>query len=184
METAFTGGFFEYAQILIVALFLYVLIFAMLKKVAVFDDVKVNSFIALLAAIIVSFSGVVTYVVSYAVHWFAILFIVIFMVILLMLFLGIKFEDITSLVSPKVAAGVFVGLFLIVLVPGFFAVTNLFDTSSPQDDPYEVNTSSGFSGTVVEREEDESLLDSISSELLGVAFFLLILGVMVILLGR
>ena len=188
METStFAMSFFDYAKIVLVALLLYAIIFAMLKKVAFFDEPKVNSLVALLAALLVSFSGVVTYVVSYAINWFAIIFFIAFVVILLLLFLGVSFDDIKGMLNPKLVGGILGVLFLLILLKGFFGLNNAFDLNEPQQNPYEVNTSfnTGVDDvTNIEVESEKSIFDSLDSELVGVVFFLLVIGIFVILIGK
>lgn len=179
--------FFDYAKIVIVAVLLYAIIFAMLKKVAFFDDDKVNSLVSLLSVILVSFSGVVTYVVTYAINWFAIIFFIAFVIILILLFLGVSFDDIKSMMNPKIVGGILIVLFLLIFVKGFFGLNNAFDLNEPQEDPYEVNTSvnTGVDDVAtVEVESERGFLDRVDSELLAVVGFLIVIGIFVILIGR
>ena len=186
-ETVFSMTFFEYAKILIVALLLYAIIFAMLKKVAFFDDPKVNALVSILSVLLVSFSGIVTYIVTYAINWFAIIFFIAFVVILLLLFLGVSLDDIKSMINPKIVGGILGILFLIIVFKGFFGVNNTFDLSNPQENPYDVNTSfnTGVDDvTKVDVESTTNFLDSLDSELVSAVLFLLIIGVFVILIGK
>ena len=69
VEGPFAAGLFEHLKIFFVAVLIYVIIYATLKKIQVLgSDDKVNALIALFSAIIVSFSGVVTYAVSHAIN--------------------------------------------------------------------------------------------------------------------
>lgn len=187
VETVFSMSFYEYAKILLVALLLYAIIFAMLKKIAFFDDQKVNALVSILSVLLVSFSGIVTYIVTYAINWFAIIFFIAFVVILLLLFLGMSYDDITSMINPKIVGGIIGVLFLIIIFKGFFGVNNTFDISDPQENPYEVNTSfnTGTNDvTKVDVDSTTNFLDSLDSELVSVVFFLLIIGIFVILIGK
>lgn len=185
--TTFSMSFFDYSKIIIVSILLYAIIFAMLKKVAFFDDPKVNSLVALLSALLVSFSGIVTYVVSYAISWFAIIFFIAFVIILILLFLGVNFDDIKGMLNPKIVGGILGVLFLLILVKGFFGLNNAFDINDPQENVYEVDTSfnTGVDDvTNVEVESEDSFLDDLDSELVGSVLFLLVIGVFVLLIGK
>lgn len=192
-ESVFALGFIEQIKVLFAGILIYVIIFALLKKVNPFGEKGsgINSLIALITAIIVSFSGIVTYAISYALTWFMIIFFIVFLFILLLLFLGVKFDDVTKVATQKpVMRGIaiaFALLFVVILVKSFFGVNNAFDVNNPPEDPYEVNTSVNF-GVDDVVDEDPSYLAylfySLDSELLSAVLFLLVIGVFIIFMGR
>jgi len=180
-------SFFEPIKILFVALLIYALMFAMLKKIGIFDGHEgVNAIIALLATIIVSFSGVVTYAVSYAINWFVIIIFIVFLMMVLMLFLGVKPGDIASQVTKngKVIMIVFFILFSIILVKSFFAINNTFDNNEPQNNSYNVDTSFNTGvDDVTNKDLNKNFWDNIDSDLLSSVIFLIVLGGFVMLIG-
>lgn len=189
MVEAFTPGFIEHFKIIITAVLVYAIIFALLKKLEIFgDSPKVNAVIALASAIIVSTTGVAAYSISYAINWFVIIFMVIFLLIVLLLFLGMDFGTITEATknNSKIIVIAFLILFGIVVVKGFFALNNAFDTSNPQNDSYKVDTSANTGVDDITGESGTGWFSSfnIDSELLSAVAFLLILAGLVLFLGR
>ncbi len=192
MSDFFQIGFLENIHILFVAILIYALIYAILKKIALFEDTKVNSVIAIVSAIVVSFSGVITYTISYAINWFVIIIFMIFLLLLILMFLGVKAEDIAGGVKNK---GVFIMviffiIFGVIILKGFFAINNLYDVNNPQEDPYLINTSYNTgvdditNGQLEINGEDiwSAILDFLSSELFAAFLFLLVLGIFVFIL--
>lgn len=167
-------------KVLIVGIMLYGIIFITLKKMAFLGDERVSALVAFLAAVIVSFSGIVTYIVSYAITWISIILIILFFIFLILMFLGMKFEEITELIPKKAVFGIMIVLLLIILLKGFFGVNNTFDLSDPQNNSYDVDTSFNTGvDDITNSEVESSWFDNfnIDSELLGiVAFFVLIGG--------
>ncbi len=190
MSEVLAIGFLENIKVLFVGILIYALIFALLKKVGVFEDAKINSVIALIAAIIVSFSGVVTYAVSYAINWFVIILFVVFLIMVLMMFFGISAKDITGGVTKfsKPIFFILIFLFLIVFVKSFFALNNAYDINDPQNNSYAVDTSynTGVDDITNSEIDGDGFFSSlhISNEILSAALFLLVLGAFVFLLGR
>lgn len=185
----FSAGFLDHFKILIVGILIYALIYAMLKKIDLFGNNKaIDSLIALLAAVIVSFTGVMSYVVSYAINWFIMIIFILFLMIVTLMFLGIKFTDISTAASKngKLIFIVFMVLFSIILLKGFFAINNSFDINNPQNDPYEVNTeyNTGMDDIVGENNSFFSDLFSwIDKDILAAVLFLAAIGIFVILIG-
>jgi len=190
MSEIFNTGFIEYSKIAITAVLIYVIIYALLKKIKLFDvDEKVNALIALLAAIIVSFSGVVTYAVSYMINWFVIIFMVLFLAVVILLFFGVKLEDVTkfSKENGKIFIWVFIGIFGILVIKSFFALNNTFDTSNPTNDSYSIDTSFNTGvNDITGKELKENWWQSfnIDSDLIGVSLFLLIIGIFIFFIGK
>jgi len=198
VEAFFSSIFIERFKIIISAILIYVVIYALLVKIKPFGaDSKVNSLIALLSAIIVSFSGVVTYAIMYAINWFVIIFFIIFLAMVLMMFLGVKPADISNAVSGKTAlyiGGAFALLFLVILVKSFFALNNSFDTQNPQIDQYNVDTTynNGFSDKNLNSNENSNNYNSntgffdkltANKDLLYIVLFLVGIGIFIILIG-
>ncbi|MCA9486785.1 hypothetical protein H6501_00565 [Candidatus Woesearchaeota archaeon] len=192
-ESIFAEGFLEYAKILVAALFIYAITFGLLKKVQVFgDDNRLNSLIALLAAIIVSLSGVVSYTVSYAINWFTIIFVFLFLGMLIFLFLGVEMKTISSTMTSKAKwiLAIVVLLFLVIFLKSFFALNNTFDSSNPSDDPYQIDPSfnTGVDDITGADSGDgflswlSNLFGGISTDFLAAMFFLLVLGGFVLML--
>lgn len=188
----FNIAFIEYVKIFVTAILIYAIIFALLRKLSVLgEDAKIDSLIALLTAVIVSFSGVATYAISYAINWFVIVFFIAFLIIVLLLFLGVKMGDVTKTITKNmkpilIAFGI---LFGIVLIKSFFALNNTFDTNEPTIDPYEIDASFNTGvDDITNKEIDDgwfsSFWNSIDSELLGAVLFLIALGIFVIILGK
>jgi hypothetical protein len=179
-------------KIVVVAILIYVIIYALLKKIKIFGESDaVNGLIGLTTAVIVTFSGVVTYAVIYAVNWFLIIFFIIFLIIALLLFLGVKFEDIAALVSDykKAVFAIFFILFIVIFFKSFFALNNTFDTSEPPESEYDIDTSANIGyDDVIEGEDfqpEKTLLKSIlTSDLFASFMFLLILGILVMIVAR
>jgi hypothetical protein len=173
------------------AVFVYVLVYAILLKLKILGDNKgMSAVLALITAVIVSFSGVVTYSLSYAVNWFTILLFTFFLIMVILLFLGVKAEEIAKFASDnrKVLLGVFILLFSVILIKSFFAMNNSFDTSNPQADAYKINTefNTGVDDTVPKGTSDKffSYFSNIDKDLIAVVLFLIILGIFVALVGR
>lgn len=192
MTQVFNIAFFEHIKILVVGILLYAIIYSFLKKASVLgSDDKVNSLVALLSAIIVSFSGVATYVVSYATNWFFIIFFILFLIIVLLLFLGAEWSTVAD-ITKKNSKTIFVVLLLVfsvILVKGFFAVNNSFDLNEPPNSNYNVDASFNTGvDDITNSEVNENMVDSIKetmqSDIAGVAFFLLIIGGAIYLIGR
>lgn len=190
MAEIFAIGFLENMKVFFVAILMYVLIFALLKTVKPLgDDPKINSLIALLAAIIVSFSGVVTYAVAYAVNWFFIIFFVIFLFLMIIMFLGVKPDQIASGASKnaKIILGIFVVLFLVIIMKSFFALNNTFDNNEPINDSYAIDTSYNTGvDDITNKEIDSSFWDrfNVDPDLLSAALFLMAMGIFVFIIGR
>ncbi len=179
-------GFLENFKVFIVAILIYAIIYSVLKTVKPFGDNKsVDAVIALVSAIIVSFSGVVSYSVSYAVNWFVILFFILFLLLVLLMFLGIKPQDIAS-VSTKNAKPIMIAfliVFSVIILKSFFALNNAFDTSNPQNDSYAINTTmnTGFGDVASDSQKGffGELFSNVDRDLLSAVLFLVILGVFI-----
>ncbi len=186
-ETIFAIGFLENLKVLFVGILIYAIIFAMLKNINIFgDDNKINSLIALLAAVIVSFSGVVTYAVSYAINWFVIIFFILFLLIVILLFLGVKMSDITDQATKngKTIVIVFGVLFFIILIKGFFALNNTFDLNEPPVDQYDVDASfntgvDDITNTEINNDGFWDRFFNVDSDLVAAVLFLIVIGLVV-----
>ena len=178
-----TSTFFS---VIFVGIMLYGIIYMILKKMAFFGDERVSALIAFLAAVIVSFSGIITYIVSYAITWFSIILIVIFFVLLILMFLGVEMSEIKGMLNTKILIGIFGALFLIILVKGFFGVNNTFDLNEPQEGPYNVSTEFNTGvDDITNVESDNSWFENLSfdSELIGFALFFLLIGGAIFFIG-
>ena len=190
MADIFNVAFLENFKILIAAILIYALVFALLKKLAIFGDSgPVNSLIALMSAIVVSFTGVVSYAISYAINWFVIIVFVIFLIMILLMFVGIDFETIAGAAknNSKVIFWVFLGLFAIIILKSFFAVNNTFDINNPPEDSYDVDTSFNTGMDDITNEDTGwfgNLFSSIDSDLVAIALFLGVLGIFVFIIGN
>ena len=188
MADVLNPQFLSYFKVVLVGLFIYVVIFALLKNIKIFgEDDKINSLIALLSAVIVSFSGgVATYVVGYQINWFFIIFFPIFLLVVLLMFLGVKMSDITGQVTKngKTIVVVFLVLFAIIFIKGFFALNNQFDVSNPPDDVYDVDASfnTGIDDVTNSQIEVNNkgvwnwFEDVFDSDLFAAAIFLIVIG--------
>lgn len=188
MADIFAIGFMENLKVFFVAVLMYAIVYAMLLKLEVFGDKKVNSLIALLSAIIVSFTGVLTYAVAYAINWFFIIFFILFLMVVLLLFLGVGMGEITGVVKNKIKIImiVFLLLFSVILLKGFFAVNNTFDLNEPLNNSYDVDASFNTGvDDITNSEIDESFWDmfNIDSDLLAAILFLAGIGGFVLLMG-
>jgi hypothetical protein len=184
MATELNLTFLESFKILFSAMFLYVIIFLTLLKTKIFgDDKKVYSFIALISAIIVSFTGVFTYTLMYSITWFSIIITVLFIIFLIATFVGIKLEDINTLLSNK--KGLIIGIlgvfFLIIFIKSFFALNNAYDINNPQNDSYEVNTEFNTGIDDFSENKKENFFENlnIDKDILSSVIFLIILGLIV-----
>ena len=191
MGSIFNMGFMEYSKIAITGVLIYAIIFVLLKKIKVFgENEKMSSLIALLTAIIVSFSGVVTYAVSYMINWFTIILFVVFLLMVLLLFLGVKATDISKLMgdNKKIIITVFFILFAVILGKSFFAVNNSFDNNDPMNNSYTIDTSFNTGiNDITNKDINEGwfqkLWNNIDPELLGVVGFFIIIGIFVMIIG-
>jgi hypothetical protein len=183
--------FLSYFKVLIVAILIYAIIYAMLIKIDIFGAKKeVNALIALLAAIIVSFTGVVTYAVSYAINWFVIIIFIIFLLMVLLMFLGVSSADIAGQAKDKAKPIliVFFILFALIIIKGFFALNNAFDINNPQEDQYDVDTrfNTGVDDMFDGNEQSfiNKILSTIDRDIWASVLFLLVIGVFVMIIGR
>lgn len=188
MVETFTLSAFENFKILFVAILMYVLIYALLKHIQIFgDDKKISSLIALISAIIVSFTGILTYIVSYAINLFAIIMFITFLIILLLRFVGVKFDDIAKQASDnkKVILIVLLVIFSIIFFKGFFGINNAFDISNPQNDTYNINTQANIGYNDVVPEENQYFWEDwkFDDDLVSAAIFLSIIGILVMFVG-
>ncbi len=191
MAEVFAIGFIENLKVLFVGILIYAIIFAMLKQIKILgEDPKVNSLVALIAAIIVSFSGVVTYAVSYAINWFIIILFLVFLLMVLLLFLGVDMKAITGQVTKnsKPILIAFVILFSIIFFKSFFAVNNSFDLNDPQNDSYDVDASFNTGvDDITNKEINEGFFDKLFSiidkELFSAVLFLVAIGIFIIIIG-
>lgn len=188
MAEIFAIGFLENLKVLFVGILMYVIIYALLIKLEFISKEKnINTLIALIAAIIVSFSGVVTYAVSYAINWFVIIFFIVFLLIMLLMFLGVDTKTVTKTVikNSKPILIAFLILFLIIIVKSFFALNNSFDINNPQNDSYVIDTSYNTGvDDITNAEIDEGVFSNIDSDVVSAVVFLLIIGVFVIFIGK
>jgi hypothetical protein len=177
--------FLEY---LIVGILLYVIIFIALKKIALTSQDSTNALIALLATIIVAFSGVVTYIVSYSVTLFSLLLFLFFLLFLVLGFLGIESKVIFEIFSKKVFVILLVGLIGFIALKAFFGVNNQYDLNEPQDNQTQVDTSfnTGVNDITGVNTENSSWFDSfsISSDLLTAVLFLIGMGAAIFFIGN
>jgi len=187
----FTIGFLENFKVFIVGILIYAIIYSLLKTVKPFGDNKsVDSVIAFVAAVIVSFTGVVTYSVTYAINWFVIIFFILFLLLVLLMFLGVKPVDIAKVAhnNAKPIVIAFFIVFAIILIKSFFVLNNTFDTNNPQNNSYEVNTqiNTGFND-VVSNDTKKGLMNylfgDLDKDLLSAVLFLIIIGVFIIFMG-
>ena len=185
-EQIFNISFLENFKVFIVAILIYAIIYSVLKTVKPFGDNKsVDAVIALVAAIIVSFSGVISYSVSYAINWFVILFFILFLLLVLLMFLGIKPQDIAA-VSTRNAKPIIIAfliVFSVIILKSFFALNNAFDTSNPQNDSYAINTTMNTGFGDISSDSQKSflgeLLSDVDRDLLSAILFLAMLGVFI-----
>lgn len=186
-EALFSTALIENLKVLFVGLLIYVIVFALLKKIQVLgDDDKINSLIALLSALIVSFTGVLTFTISYALNWFILIFIGIFFFITLLLFLGITFDGIASqMKNVGIMWGLvslFALLFLGVLLQGFSSLNTLDDQQDfqQQGEFEDVNNQQiSFSPN-----DGDGTVFGIDQEIFSAALFLAFIGIFVILIGQ
>lgn len=191
VESIFSPILIDRFKIIIASILVYVIIFSILENLKPFGDkTKSNALIALLTAIIVSFTGVVSYAINYAVNWFFILIFIFFLIILILLFLGVSKSDIINMASkntkPLIIA--FLILFSVIFIKSFFAVNNTFDNSNQVANPYLVDTSYNAGGVP---EPSFSFLGNIynsivnvNSDLLYMVLFFIGIGLVMIFTGR
>lgn len=192
MENFFDLSFLNNIKILIVAILIYLIIFGLLKKIQFFsDDLKVNSLIAFLSAIIVSFSGVVTYAISYAINLFVIIFFIVFLIILFLLFFGVNMDEISKIFTNNIKIiSIILGIFfIIILFKSFFALNNTYDLNSNQNDSYNIDSSANFgvddmTNKELEKDSIFDFFNGINKEYLSVGLFFLILGIFVFFIGK
>ena len=188
MNEIFNAGFVEHLKIFFVAILIYAIVYALLKKLSILgENSKIDSLIALMTAVIVSFSGIASYSISYAINWFVIIFFILFLLMMVLMFLGVSMGDVTKTtkdnIKPILIA--FVLLFGIILVKSFFALNNLYDTSNPQEDQYAINTS--FNTGVDDMASSEGswgIFESIDPDLISAALFLTGIGIFIMILGK
>ncbi len=191
MGEVFNLAFLENMKFLFAAILIYAIVFAILKKIQIFGESNsVNSLIALMSALIVSLSGVVTYAISYAINWFVILIFVIFLLLILLMFLGVDFKNISDAATnnSKTIFFVFIGLFAIILLKSFFAVNNTFDINNPPEDNYAIDTNFNTGVDDITNEDAESfwnrMFGDLDEDMVSAALFLAVLGIFVYFLGK
>lgn len=179
---------------LFVALLMWVLIYALLVTRGPFKDAdaKLNAGIAALAAIIVSLSGVLAFAVSYLFTFFGILIVTLFVIAMLLNFLEI---DIPSLgLNGKIVMGVFIVLFLGIIINAFFALNNEFSADRFNEGQYQgnvtttpnigfgeiddVNVGQGTGNWIIDT------FNSVPAATWSAVFFLVVIGVFVIFFTR
>ena len=181
----YTISYLSYFKIFFVAILLYVIIFALLKKLEIFGkDNNVYALISLLSVIIVSFSGVLTYTVTYAVNLFSILLVLFFLIFVLANFLGVKGSEVSSIFTKnsKIVIIVLAIIFALIFFKSFFALNNTFENPNQMNNSYNVSTTTNFgTGEIIHK---NSFWDRIQfdSGVLPSALFLLVVGVFVIFL--
>lgn len=178
--------FSEFWKMIVVGIMLYAIVFMMLKKFAFIENEKVSALVAFLSVLIVSFTGIVTYIVSYAITWFMIIFIIAFFIFVILVFLGIPLSEAQSMLNKKVLMSIIGIVFIIILAKGFFGVNNAYDLNNPQEDPYNVNTEFNTGvDDITNVDTDESWVDdfSIDSDLIGIVIFFLIIGGAIFFIG-
>ncbi|MFT4244523.1 MAG: hypothetical protein ACMXYB_03665 [Candidatus Woesearchaeota archaeon] len=175
---------------LFIALLMWIIIYALLVTKGPFKeaDAKINAGISALAAIIVSLSGVVAFAVSYLFTFFGILIVTIFIIAMLLNFLEI---DIPSLgLNGKIVLGVFILLFLGILINAFFAMSNEFsqDTFNEMEYQSQINTNPNVGFGEFEAEVSGNwftdLINSIPAATWSAFIFLSVIGIFVILFAR
>lgn len=165
-------------HIIFTAVIIYALIYAMLSQTQIIKDKRVSSVIALLAAIIVSLTGVVSFSIFYGLRLFAIIAMIFFLIILLVSFVGFDFKsDIIGEGKGKyIIVGIIGLLFFLVLVKSFFALNN--SELNENQNASEINTS-------VNVGVDTNITGiNIKPEIWSSFLFLLVLGIFVIFIGR
>ena len=187
MSQVYNIGYLSNFKIFIVAILMYVIIYALLKKTKILgDDEKISSLIALITVIIVSFSGVLTYTVIYAINWFTIILFIFLVIFILMSFVGIKIDAIGSIFSKnsKIILIAFLLVFSVIFLKGFFAMNNTFDISNPNNDSYNINTTynTGVDDIVENNNFFERL--NIDPDMLASVLFLLVIGIFIIFIGK
>lgn len=178
--------FSDFWKMIIVGIMLYAIVYMTLKKMAFVGNDKVAALISFLSILIVSFTGILTYVVSYAVTWFMIIFIIVFCIGILLVFLGIPISEAQGMVNKKVIFGAIGLIFLIILLKGFFGLNNAYDLNEPQQNPYDVNTEFNTGvDDITNQEQDTSWFENfyIDSELLGIVGFFLLIGAAIYFIG-
>mgnify|MGYP006266765817 CR=1 FL=1 len=190
MEEA-VGVLIEYRTIF-VALLMWIIMYALLVTKGPFKeaDARLNAGIAALAAIIVSLSAVVAFAVSYLFSFFGILIVAIFVIAMLLNFLEI---DIPSLgLNGKVVMGVFIVLFLGILINAFFAINNEFSNDNFNDNEFnstiDTTPNIGFGEIDTDTTSSQNWIvdtyNSIPSATWSAVLFLLIIGVFVIFFAK
>ena len=183
----FEPAFFKYFEIIITAILIYAVVFALLRKFQVLgDNSKIDAIVALVSALIVSTTGVAAYVISYAVNWFVIIFIILFLIVVILLFLGMDFDTIAQQTkgNSKIVIATLIILFGFIFVQGYFALSNVFDTTNGTDDPYEVNATADTGFWDSTTDTVSNWFDNANIELFGMVLFLLILGIAMIYIGK
>lgn len=187
MELNFSLNFFDQIEVLLVAILMWVIIYALLKTKSPFQDEKINASIAFISAIIVSLSGVVTYIVAYSSTIFGILLFISFLIIIMLNFLDVNLSSLK--INPKIIAGVIGIIFLFVFIQGFFGVNNEFSVENYNNqnmtNSSQINTNPNIGFGEMEMSSGSQILDSIrniDSDLLSAVIFLLIMGIFIVLM--
>ncbi len=164
--------FFENLKFIFTAVMIYAIVFGILKKVNWINDQKINSVIALMAAIIVSLTGVVTFSLFYSVRLFSILITLIFFIIVTISFTGIEFRNIAnSKIGKYTIIGLTILVFFILFLKSFSALNNS-ELKGSQEIDTSFNVGVNFPSI------------SVSSTALTGFLFFVILGVFVIFIGK
>lgn len=191
MNEIFNPGFIQNLQIFFVAILIYAVVYSLLKKLSILgENSKIDSLIALLAAIIVSFTGVASYSITYAINWFVIIFFILFLMLLIFMFLGVKMDTVTEVTkgNAKYILWFFGIVFGLLIVKSFFALNNAYDINNPQEDKYAVDTSFNTGVDDMTNEDGattwQRLKSSVNPDLFSAVLFLIGIGIFVMIIGR
>ena len=132
----------DFLKFVLSGLLIFFLLYSLLKKFSILGESDiVNTSVAVLATLLLSFSGIMSFVIASSLNIFFLLFFVFFLIMVLLLFLGFKFEDITSIFKGKISKNILIGIlilfFLVIIAGSFFNINNYFQTS--QEIPDEIN---------------------------------------------
>ena len=186
--TGFIGlEFLAPYKVLLAILLVFVLTYYFLKKSVFPDDDTASVSVAIIASVIVSFTGgIVTYFISYTIPFLVLVLFLIFGIFLVCLFMGYSMDKLLFNARKKkilIPVIIFVGFFLLIIgVNSYCALEKQFEEPLDQDDIYDpdicINT--GVGGIV------GGISNSVSenSQVVPIIAFILIVGGIIFMMTR
>lgn len=124
MATILETGLINYIMPVLVFLLIFAVVFAILKKLAIFgDNVGVNSVIAFVVALIFMITPRARELVTTMTPWFLIIVVLVFFILMTLVFIGLKEEALTALAKHP---AMYIIVIVIVALIFFISLAKVF----------------------------------------------------------